>query len=139
MSRNLHNLALYSDSMFKGDYEAVYNFWAPDFHSHVTTRVNPGEVGKDVRGREAEFWEMAKQAFPDMSFDVNLVIEKDDMVVSNWTLRGTHTGNAFYDVPPSGNKVEINGTAVLRFDSEGKIVEHWGGPHCMKGIGLLAS
>ena len=60
------------------------------------------------------------------------------MVVSNWTLRGTHTGSAFYDVPPSGNKVEINGTAILRFDSEGKIVEHWGGPHCMKGVGLVA-
>lgn len=136
MSKNLHNLAIYSDRMFKGDYDAVYEFWSDKFHSHVTTRVNPAEVGKDVRGREKEFWEMAKHAFPDMTFDVNLVIEKDDFVVSNWSLRGTHTGKPFYDVPPSGKKVEINGTAVLRFE-DGKIVEHWGGPHCAKGVGLI--
>lgn len=138
MSRNLHNLARYSESMFKGDYAAVFDFWAPEFHSHVTSRVVPEQVGTDVRGQEAVFWENAKQAFPDMTFDVNLVLEKDDTVVSNWTLRGTHTGTAFYDVPSSGKPVEINGTAILRFNAEGKIVEHWGGPHCMKGIGLQA-
>jgi hypothetical protein len=28
-----------------------------------------------------------------------------------------------------------NGTAILRM-RDGKVVEHWGGPHCMIGIGL---
>jgi hypothetical protein len=41
----------------------------------------------------------------------------------------------FYDVAPSGEAVEINGTAVLRL-RDGKIVEHWGGPHCQDGLGL---
>ena len=79
---------------------------------------------------------MAKSAFPDMQFLVNLLIEQDDLVVSNWTVKGTHTGTPFYDVPPSGEPVEINGTAVLRI-RDGKIVEHWGGPHCQAGLGLI--
>jgi hypothetical protein len=49
-----------------------------------------------------------------MVFDVNLLIESDDLVVSNWTVKGTHTNSAFYDVEPSGEPVEINGAAVLR-------------------------
>jgi hypothetical protein len=34
--------------------------------------------------------------------------------------------------------VEINGTAILRI-RDGQIFEHWGGPHCQKGLGLIAS
>jgi hypothetical protein len=70
-----------------------------------------------------------------LAFRVDLLIEKNDLVVSNWTLTGTHTGDAFYDVPPSGEPVTINGTAILRV-RDGRIVEHWGGPHCQAGIGL---
>jgi len=136
MSKNLHNLALYSDRMAKGDYDAVYEYFADSFMSHVTERVAPERVGKDIRGHERDFWENAKKAFPDMKFDVNLVLESGEHVVSNWTLSGTHTGGDYYDVPPSGKKVVINGTAVLRFEN-GKVVEHWGGPHCMKGVGLV--
>ena len=58
-----------------------------------------------------------------------------DLVVSHWTLTGTHSGGAYYDVPPSGERVTINGTAILRL-RDGQVVEHWGGPHCMHGIGL---
>ena len=38
-------------------------------------------------------------AFPDMEFTIDLLIEADDLVISNWTIRGTHTGTAFYDFP----------------------------------------
>ena len=71
-----------------------------------------------------------------MEFTVELLIESDDLVVSNWSVRGTHTGTAFYEVAPSGQPVHINCTAILRV-RDGKIVEHWGGPHCQKGLGLI--
>jgi predicted ester cyclase len=71
-----------------------------------------------------------------MQFTVDLLIESDDLIVSNWTVRGTHTGAAFYDVEPSGDAVVINGTAILRM-RDGKVVEHWGGPHCQAGLGLI--
>ena len=136
MSENLKMLAAYSDAMFAGDTEAVYRFWAPEFHSHVTDRVNPAVSGSDVRSHEVVWWDQVRNAFPDFTFDVNLLIEQDDLVVSNWTVKGTHTGTAFYDVEPSGEPVEINGTAILRI-RDGRIVEHWGGPHCQGGLGLI--
>jgi predicted ester cyclase len=136
MSQNLRTLAEYSDAMFQGDTDAVYSFWAPEFHSHVTERVAPQRVGEDVRGDEQEWWRQVQSAFPDYEFVVNLVIESDDLVVSNWSVVGTHTGTAFFDVEPSGERVEINGTAILRL-RDGKIVEHWGGPHCQRGLGLI--
>jgi len=135
MSQNLTTLAAYSDAMFAGDEEAVFKYWSPDFMSHVTRRVNPDAVGTDVRGQELEWWTQVRSAFPDFEFTVGLLIESDDLVVSNWTVRGTHTGTAFYGVEPSGEPVEINGTAILRM-RDGQVVEHWGGPHCQDGVGL---
>jgi predicted ester cyclase len=133
---NLRILGKYSARMLAGDYDAVQEHFAPEFSSHVAARVNPDVLGSDIRGHERTFWEETKRAFPDREFRVNLVIESGDLVVSNWTLVGTHTGGNYYDVPPSGEKVEINGTAILRF-KDGKVVEHWGGPHCMRGVGLV--
>lgn len=136
MSENLKILGAYSDAMFGGDTDAVYEFWAPEFHSHVTERVAPERVGQDIRGDEQEWWAAIMAALPDMEFRVDLLIESDDLIVSNWTVVGTHTGEPFFDVAPSGNPVEINGTAILRM-RDGKIVEHWGGPHCQLGLGLI--
>ena len=135
MSENLNILGAYSDAMARGDREAVFEFWAPEFVSHVTERVNPAMVGSDVRGQELEWWTQVRGAFPDMVFTVELLIESGDLIVSNWMVRGTHTGTAFYGVEPGGEPVTINGTAILRM-RDGKIVEHWGGPHCQDGVGL---
>ena len=135
MSKNLAILGQYSARMAAGDYAAVYEVFAPDFSSHVTPRVNPDAVGTDIRPQEQKFWESARSAFSDMQFTVDLLIESGNLVVSNWTLTGTHNGAPYYGIPPSGKRVVINGTAILRM-RDGKVVEHWGGPHCMNGIGL---
>jgi steroid delta-isomerase-like uncharacterized protein len=135
MSENLRILAKYSEAMEAGNGDAVYEFWSEDFHTHVADRVAGGE-NTDARAGEQEWWQSAKAAFPDFEFIVNVVIEKDDLIVSNWTVKGTHTGAPFYDLPPSGQPVEINGTAILRM-RDGQVVEHWGGPHCQKGLGLI--
>jgi hypothetical protein len=135
MSENLRLLGKYSDAMAGGDEEAVYEFFAPDFSSHVTARINPAAVGTDIRGSELKWWKEVRAAFPDMIFTVNLLIEQDALIVSNWTVQGTHTGADFNGVAPTGKPVTINGTAILRM-RDGKIVEHWGGPHCQDGVGL---
>lgn len=135
-SDNLRRLGEYSARMLEGDYTAVYEMFSEEFHSHVTPRVNPEAVGTDIRGQEQRFWEETKKAFPDREMTINLLIESDDLIVSNWTISGTHSGGSFYDVPASGKKVSINGTAILRL-RDGKVVEHWGGPHCMNGVGLM--
>ena len=136
MSENLRVLAKYSAAMESGAGEAVYEFFSADFHSHVAERVSPERVGTDQRDDEQQWWRQIRSALPDMTFTVDLLIESDDLVVSNWTVTGTHTGTDFYDVPASGKPVTINGTAILRI-RDGQIVEHWGGPHCQKGYGLI--
>jgi steroid delta-isomerase-like uncharacterized protein len=135
MSENLHLLGAYSKAMEAGDEDAVFSYFSPDFTSHVTARVTPEAVGTDIRGEELKWWTAVRSAFPDMAFSVDLLIESDDLVVSNWTVKGTHTGTPFYGVAASGKPIEINGTAILRL-RDGKIVEHWGGPHCQDGVGL---
>ena len=136
MSDNLRLLGKYSRAMQTGDSEAVFEFFSDDFHSHVAERVSPERVGTDVRGEEQQWWKAVRAALPDMSFTVDLLIESDDLVVSNWTVQGTHTGAAFFDVAPTGEPVTINGTAILRI-RDGQIVEHWGGPHCQLGRGYI--
>ncbi|HLN43027.1 MAG TPA: ester cyclase [Acidimicrobiales bacterium] len=136
MSENLRVLGKYSAAMESGDSDAVYEFFSEDFHSHATERVSPERVGTDLRGDEQQWWRQARSAFPDMTFTVDLLIESGDLVVSNWTVKGTHSGTPFYDVPASGEPVTINGTAILRI-RDGQIVEHWGGPHCQKAHGLI--
>jgi predicted ester cyclase len=136
MSENLRMLGRYSAAMESGDTEAVYAFWSDDFKSHVTERVSPEHVDTDQRAGEQEWWDQVRSAFPDMTFSVDLLVESGDIVVSNWTVRGTHTGTPFYDVAPTGLPVVINGTGILRI-RDGKIVEHWGGPHCQAGLGYI--
>ena len=80
MSENLALLGAYSDAMFRGDEQAVFEYWSPDFVSHVTRRVNPDMVGSDVRGEEVKWWAQVRNAFPDYVFTVDLLIEKDDAV-----------------------------------------------------------
>jgi len=114
---------------------AIYEFFSPDFHSHVSERITPEVIGTDIRGSEQKWWREAKEAFPDMVFTVDLLIEQDDLIVSNWSVKGTHTGAPFNGIAPTGKPVHINGTAILRM-RDGQIVEHWGGPHCQDGYGL---
>lgn len=135
---NLRILGAYSARMAAGDYDAVFDTFAPDFRSHVTSRVTPGAAVSDIRPHERTYWEAARAAFPDMQFKVELLIQSGDLIVSNWTLRGTHTGAPFFGVAPSGEAVTINGTAILRM-RDGKVVEHWGGPHCSEGIGVAGA
>jgi predicted ester cyclase len=129
-------LGKYSEAMQTGSSDAVFEFFSPDFASHVSERVSPDRIGTDVRGEEQRWWQEVRAAFPDMTFSVDVLIEKDDLVVSHWTVKGTHTGAAFFDVAPTGEAVMINGTAILRI-RDGQIVEHWGGPHCPRGRGYL--
>jgi len=136
MSDNLRLLGKYSQAMQTGDGNAVFEFFSEDFHSHVAERVSPERIGSDVRGDEQQWWKAVRGALPDMTFTVDLLIESGDLVVSNWTVKGTHTGVAFFDVAPSGKPVTINGTAILRL-RDGQIVEHWGGPHCQRGRGYI--
>ena len=66
-------------------------------------------------------------AFPDGQIIIEQMIAEGDTVAARLTFHGTQTGQ-FQDIPPTGKTVTVPALDMYRL-SEGKIVEHWGGPN----------
>ena len=67
-----------------------------------------------------------REAFPDLSFTVDDIIEAGDKVVIRWTGSGTFE-NSFMGLEPTHEKSDpVHGIGIDRFDDDGKIVEVWG-------------
>lgn len=64
-----------------------------------------------------------RTAFPDMHFEIGLLVESGDMVAVRSNLTGTHTGE-FLGLPPSGRRIVAGVADFYRFE-DGLIVEHW--------------
>jgi serine phosphatase RsbU (regulator of sigma subunit) len=75
---------------------------------------------EDVKRFVGEF----RSAFPDLRLISEKQIAEGDRVVSHGTIRGTHRGE-FRGIAPTGQEMAIEGMAVFRFSSEGKVVESW--------------
>jgi predicted ester cyclase len=52
------------------------------------------------------------------------MIAEGDKVVVRWTTSGTHLGKTGAFGPPTGNRMEITGITIQRFE-KAKIVEGW--------------
>ena len=107
----------------------------------VTHQLREGEDRRgaprspDLVKREAAGW---FSAFPDLKFDVEQMIAAGDLVVSRYTIRGTHTG-PWLGVPPTGNTVAVPMMTIHRI-GQGKIVEDWvlvGTLTLLQQLGLL--
>jgi steroid delta-isomerase-like uncharacterized protein len=107
---------------------------SPDAVFHVPGRPEP------VRGPSGylEIIGMMRGGFPDIQWSLEEMIAEGDMVAARFTMRGTHEG-AFFGVPPTGKKVEVQAMNFYRF-SGGKIVEEHGQPDLlglMQQIGAI--
>ena len=69
---------------------------------------------------------MYRASFPDMRMDVQEVLPSGDKVVGRIRATGTHTGDAFMGLPPSGKSVDVQLIDITRFDDDGVAQEHWG-------------
>ncbi len=80
------------------------------FENHVTGDVNVGreQIGRAVAG--------IFSVFPDLTFETRRAYMREDLVVQEWTARGTHEGTmtrSGIEVPPTGRKVEYKGMDVI--------------------------
>ena len=73
-----------------------------------------------------QMFRMYRAAFPDLHMDVEELLPSGDRVVGRIRATGTHTGEAFMDLPASGKEVNIQLFDIIRFDEEGHACEHWG-------------
>ena len=92
-----------------------------------------------------EFATKFRAAFPDLAFGTADLIAEGDYVVGQWQGGGTHTGDAFNDMPigslpaTSGNTMRFTGTTVLKVEN-GLITEEIGlddGVTALKMLGLI--
>ena len=68
-------------------------------------------------------------AFPDYHRTVEAQVAEGDLVVTRWTMRGTHrgpyrSGALGRTLAPTGRRVEVPGTSIHRL-AGGRIVESW--------------
>jgi len=81
-----------------------------------------GEIrGADTMKGEIEYF---RQAVPDLTYTVEDQVAEVDEVVTRWRASGTHQGE-FFGVAGTGNRIEMSGIQIDRFDESGKIVEEW--------------
>lgn len=89
---------------------------------HVPGRSEP------VRGPEGylEIIGMMRSGFPDIQWSLEEMIAENEKVAARFIMRGTHQG-AFFGVPPSGKKIEVQAMNIYRL-KDGKFVEERGQP-----------
>ena len=65
-------------------------------------------------GREAfrTQWRQWQAAFPDLHFAVEEIVAEGDVVVTRWTLTGTHIGADFEGAPASGATIKVGGMSL---------------------------
>ena len=110
------------DETNKGNIDVLRELLADDFVSY-------GGAGfQDLHGAEAfiNLYRTFVAAFPDLRFDVQqIVVGDDDLAAVRGIQTGTHQGNFLGMVPATGKHVEWTGTAIFKFNAQGKISERW--------------
>jgi len=104
-----------------GDIDGFGDLLAADFVEHEDTPgLEPTKEGV------LQFFRMYLAAFPDLRMDVDELLPSGDKVVGRIRGTGTHTGEAFMGLPPSGKSVNVQVIDITRFDEDGRACEHWG-------------
>lgn len=109
----------YEEVWHKGNVAVAEEVFAPDYVRHdlrPTTAVPGPEGQKQIA---AAF----RAAFPDLRFEVQIVIGEGDYVAARWTASGTHTGR-WGDVDATGRSVTFAGVNIFRFEL-GLVAEIW--------------
>ena len=102
----------YNDAWNHHDVEAIVAMHTDDsvFENHTTGDVNQGreEITRAITG--------IFTVFPDLSFETRRQYLRPDLVVQEWTARGTHLGTmrrSGIEVEPTGRAVEYRGMDVI--------------------------
>lgn len=103
-----------------GDLDGFGELLADGFVEHEETPgLEPTKEGT------LQFFGMLRAAFPDLRMEAEDIIESGDKVVARARTTGTHQGD-FMGLPPTGKKIDVQLIDIIRFDGDGRALEHWG-------------
>jgi steroid delta-isomerase-like uncharacterized protein len=109
----------YEEVWDKGNVDVADEVFADDYVRHD---LRPGAATPGPEGQKrvaADF----RAAFPDLNWQIDLLIADEDFVVGRWTASGTHRGS-WGAVEPTGRAVRFSGVNIFRVE-EGKVAELW--------------
>ena len=109
-----------ADELFnKGNLGIVDEFIAVDAIDHNEP------AGTDCRQHFKQVATLLRSAFPDLHFAFEDTVAEGDKVATRVTMSGTHQGpGAFFGVPPSGRRFEIQQMRLLRIE-HGQLKDSW--------------
>ena len=110
-------LRFYEEVWNKGNVDFAFEVFAEDYirHDLRPTEALAGPEGQ--RKIAAEF----RAAFPDLRWEVDLILAEGDLVAGCWTAKGTNTGR-WGGAEPTGKRAEFSGVNIFRF-ANGKVIE----------------
>jgi steroid delta-isomerase-like uncharacterized protein len=109
----------YEEVWRKGNVDVADDVFARDYvrHDLRATEAEPGPEG------QKQIASAFRSAFPDLTFDVEIVIAEGEYVAARWTASGTHTGR-WGNIDATGRVVTLSGVNIFRFES-GRVAEIW--------------
>src|SRR5262249_49189456 len=108
------------DVVNTGDLDRIPQLVHPDFVSH--------HAGRDVAGPDALAGsiKMFRDAFPDLTGEIEGVITEGDRIAWRVHGTGTHEGE-FMGIAATGRRITYTGMDQGRMAPDGRVAEHWGG------------
>jgi steroid delta-isomerase-like uncharacterized protein len=107
-----------------GAVERLAEFLSPDYVAHYTG-INGIEATKQHLGT-------FHHCYPDLHVTVDGQIAEDDIVVTWFTMRGTHRGD-WGGIKATNKVLTLRGVNVQKC-RDGKIVEQWGGANTLEAL-----
>lgn len=101
-----------------GDLDRISEFFAADYVAHLTDQ--DASSGRDVIRSTVGLY---RRAFPDLQVQVDILVEAEDRVAWQRTLRGTQQG-AFKGFPATGRSIAWRDGVTSRL-VDGLIAEEW--------------
>ena len=105
----------------EGKLDVVDELLAPNYVDHTPRGPEPSSVQGAEGLKQAVT--LFRDAFPDLTYRVDLQVVQDNLVATRFTATGTHTG-MFQGIPPTGRRVTYTGIDMSRV-VDGRIVEAW--------------
>ncbi|MCI0626006.1 MAG: ester cyclase [Acidobacteria bacterium] len=103
----------------RGNLSAIDEILATGYMHHDPASRNFGSGPVEYKKLVALY----RSAFPDVLFTIENLVSEGDLVVTQWTARGTQRGEVM-GIAPTGRQVTVSGISIARVE-QGRLAEQW--------------